>query len=165
MARKALLGHKVRRLRRDNTLSQVELARQLGISASYLNLIEHNQRPLTLPLLLKLADSFDVDLQDFSQDREARLLGELRPLDADAIVASVKKTNRLVTCEEGWPACGIGAELAAQMMELAFDWLDAPVKRVAGVDVPMPYASNLERMALPQAEDIAAAAKAVCYRD
>ncbi len=92
-------------------------------------------------------------------------LRSLRPLDSDAIVASVKKTNRLVVCEEGWPTCGIGAELAAQMMELAFDWLDAPVKRVAGADVPMPYAANLERLALPQAEDIVAAAKAVCYRD
>ena len=92
-------------------------------------------------------------------------LRSLRPLDSNAIVASVKKTNRLVVCEEGWPTCGIGAELAAQMMELAFDWLDAPVKRVAGADVPMPYAANLERLALPQAEDIVAAVKTVCYRD
>jgi pyruvate dehydrogenase E1 component beta subunit len=90
-------------------------------------------------------------------------LRSLRPLDSATIVESVKKTNRLVTAEEGWAYAGIGAELAAQMMELAFDWLDAPVRRVAGVDVPMPYAANLERLALPQPEDIVRAAKDVCY--
>ncbi len=90
-------------------------------------------------------------------------LRSIRPLDSAAIVASVKKTNRLVTVEEGWAFAGIGAELAAQMMELAFDWLDAPVKRVAGLDVPMPYAANLERLALPQPEAIVAAARDVCY--
>jgi len=91
-------------------------------------------------------------------------LRSLRPLDTETVVASVKKTNRLVTCEEGWAACGIGSELAARMMEEAFDWLDAPVTRVAGVDVPMPYAANLEVLALPQADEIVTAAKAVCYR-
>ena len=91
-------------------------------------------------------------------------LRSLRPLDIETLVASIKKTNRLVTAEEGWAACGIGAELAASIMEQAFDWLDAPVKRVAGVDVPMPYAANLERLALPQADDIVAAANSVCYR-
>jgi len=90
-------------------------------------------------------------------------LRSLRPLDTATIVESVKKTNRLVSVEEGWAACGIGSELAAVMMEQAFDWLDAPVKRVAGVDVPMPYAANLERLALPQTDDIAAAAREVCY--
>jgi pyruvate dehydrogenase E1 component beta subunit len=91
-------------------------------------------------------------------------LRTVRPLDRAAIVASVKKTNRLVSVEEGWPFAGIGAELAAVMMEEAFDWLDAPVARVAGVDVPLPYAANLERLALPQAESIAEAAKKVLYR-
>ena len=77
----------------------------------------------------------------------------------------MKKTNRLVSVEEGWPFAGIGSELAALMMEQAFDWLDAPVKRVAGDDVPLPYAANLEKLALPQADKIVAAArKAVCYR-
>jgi pyruvate dehydrogenase E1 component beta subunit len=90
-------------------------------------------------------------------------LRSLRPLDTATIVESVKKTNRLVTVEEGWAVCGVGAELAALMMEQAFDWLDAPVKRVAGADVPMPYAANLERLALPQPEHIAAAAREVCY--
>ena len=90
-------------------------------------------------------------------------LRSLRPFDSETLIASVQKTNRLVTCEEGWGFSGIGSELAAQMMELAFDWLDAPVKRVCGVDVPMPYAANLEAMALPQAETIVAGAKDVCY--
>jgi len=70
-----------------------------------------------------------------------------------------------VSVEEGWPHAGIGAELAARMMEQAFDWLDAPVKRVCAVDVPMPYAANLEKLALPQPHDVVAAAKSVLYRD
>jgi len=92
-------------------------------------------------------------------------LRTLRPLDVDTIVASVKKTNRIVSVEEGWPYAGIGAEIAAAIMEHGFDWLDAPVARVTGVDVPMPYAANLERMVVPQPERIAAAAKAVLYRN
>jgi pyruvate dehydrogenase E1 component beta subunit len=96
-------------------------------------------------------------------DAEVIDLRSLRPLDSETVVESVKKTNRLVTAEEGWAFSGIGSELAAQMMELAFDWLDAPVKRVAGVDVPMPYAANLEQLALPQVADIQRAAKDVCY--
>jgi pyruvate dehydrogenase E1 component beta subunit len=91
-------------------------------------------------------------------------LRTLRPLDTATIVESVKKTNRLVSVEEGWPYAGIGAELAAVMMEQAFDWLDAPVMRVAGEDVPLPYAANLERLALPNQDKIAAAARQVCYR-
>jgi pyruvate dehydrogenase E1 component beta subunit len=91
-------------------------------------------------------------------------LRSLRPLDIDSIVASVKKTNRIVSVEEGWAFAGLGAEIAALVMEQAFDYLDAPVKRVAGKDVPLPYAANLERLALPQAEDVVEAAKAVSYR-
>ncbi|MEQ9331837.1 pyruvate dehydrogenase complex E1 component subunit beta [Thalassobaculum sp.] len=91
-------------------------------------------------------------------------LRTIRPLDVETIVKSVKKTNRLVTCEEGWAFSGIGSEIAALMMEHAFDHLDAPVARVAGADVPMPYAANLEKLALPQPENIVQAAKAVCYR-
>ena len=97
-------------------------------------------------------------------DAEVIDLRTIRPLDTATIVASVQKTNRLVTVEEGWPFAGIGSELAAAMMELAFDYLDAPVARVAGVDVPMPYAANLEKLALPQTAQIAEAAKHVCYR-
>jgi len=91
-------------------------------------------------------------------------LRSIRPLDTATIVASVKKTNRLVTLEEGWPYAGIGSEIASVINEQAFDWLDAPVTRVCGKDVPMPYAANLERLALPQIEDVVAAVKAVCYR-
>jgi pyruvate dehydrogenase E1 component beta subunit len=97
-------------------------------------------------------------------DAEIIDLRTIRPLDIETIVESVKKTNRLVSTEEGWPFAGIGSELAAVMMEEAFDYLDAPVKRVTGVDVPMPYAANLEKMALPQVENIVAAARAVLYR-
>jgi len=91
-------------------------------------------------------------------------LRTIRPLDVETIVASVKKTNRIVSVEEGWPFAGIGSEIAAQVMEHAFDFLDAPVARVCGKDVPLPYAANLERMALPQVADVIEAAKAVTYR-
>jgi pyruvate dehydrogenase E1 component beta subunit len=91
-------------------------------------------------------------------------LRTIRPLDVHTIVQSVKKTNRLVSVEEGWPVCGVGSEMAAQMMDHAFDWLDAPVIRVHGADVPMPYAANLEKLALPQVDDIVAAAKKSLYR-
>ena len=101
------------------------------------------------------ADGIDAEVID---------LRTIRPLDTETIVASVRKTNRLVSVEEGWPFAGIGAELAATMMDLAFDDLDAPVARVAGVDVPMPYAANLEKLALPQAGHIVQAARDVCYR-
>jgi pyruvate dehydrogenase E1 component beta subunit len=91
-------------------------------------------------------------------------LRTLRPLDIETIVQSVKKTNRVVSIEESWPFAGIGSEIAALMMEHAFDYLDAPVVRVTGADVPMPYAANLEHLALPQVDAIVDAAKAVCYR-
>ncbi len=88
----------------------------------------------------------------------------LRPLDTETIVELVKKTGRAVTVEEGWQQNGVGAEIAARIMEHAFDYLDAPVARVSGKDVPMPYAANLEKLALPSAAEVVAAAKAVCYR-
>ncbi|WP_028878671.1 pyruvate dehydrogenase complex E1 component subunit beta [Terasakiella pusilla] len=91
-------------------------------------------------------------------------LRSLRPLDTHTIIESVKKTNRLVTVEEGWAYSNIGSEISSQVMEHAFDYLDAPVTRVAGKDVPMPYAANLEKLALPTVPDIVAAAKAVCYK-
>jgi len=97
-------------------------------------------------------------------DAEVIDLRSLRPLDSETIMASVMKTNRMVSCEEGFPFAGIGAELVAQVNEQAFDYLDAPVARVTGKDVPMPYAENLEKLALPQSHDIAEAARQVCYR-
>ena len=97
-------------------------------------------------------------------DAEVIDLRSIRPLDTDTIVKSVQKTNRIVSCEEGWPFSGIGSELAELMMEAAFDWLDAPLARVCSQVVPLPYAANLESLALPQAADIVEAAKNVCYR-
>ena len=97
-------------------------------------------------------------------DAEVIDLRTIRPLDTEMIVESVKKTSRLISCEEGFPFAGIGSELAVQMMEQAFDYLDAPVMRVTGKDVPMPYAANLEKLALPQADDIVAAGRQACYR-
>jgi pyruvate dehydrogenase E1 component beta subunit len=91
-------------------------------------------------------------------------LRTLRPLDADTIIESVKKTGRIVTVEEGWPQNSISAEIAARVMQHAFDWLDAPVTRVTGKDVPMPYAANLEKLALPSVAEVVEAAKAVSYR-
>ena len=104
------------------------------------------------------------ELAKLGIDAEVINLRSLRPFDTETIVKSVKKTNRLVSCEEGWPFAGIGSELSALMMEHAFDYLDAPVKRVAGLDVPLPYAANLEKMALPQSSHIVEAARAVCNR-
>jgi len=102
-----------------------------------------------------VAQGVDVELID---------LRTLRPMDIGTVVESVKKTGRCVTVEEGWPQGGIGAEIAAQLMDKAFDWLDAPVTRVTGKDVPMPYAANLEKLALPNVDEVIAAVNAVTYR-
>jgi pyruvate dehydrogenase E1 component beta subunit len=91
-------------------------------------------------------------------------LRTLRPMDTETLVRSVQKTGRCVVVEEGWPQCGVGAEVAARIMENAFDYLDAPVARVTGKDVPMPYAANLEKLALPSVAEVVAAAKAAAYR-
>ena len=91
-------------------------------------------------------------------------LRTIRPMDIETVLASVQKTHRCITVEEGWPQSGVGSEISAQIMEHAFDWLDAPVKRITGRDVPMPYAANLEKLALPTVSDVVEAAKAVCYR-
>ena len=84
----------------------------------------------------------------------------LRPLDTETLLASVRKTNRALVVEEGWRSYGVGAEIAARLQEEAFDWLDAPVMRVAGVEAPMPYAANLERAAWPSAEKVVEALRA-----
>lgn len=110
-------------------------------------------------IALKVADVLEND----GISAEIINLRSLRPLDTDAIVASVQKTNRIVSIEEGWPVAGIGSEIAAVVMEQAFDWLDAPVRRVTGADVPMPYAANLEMLTLPQVEQVVEVVKAVCY--
>jgi pyruvate dehydrogenase E1 component beta subunit len=97
-------------------------------------------------------------------DAEVIDLRTLKPMDTAAIIESVKKTGRIVTVEEGWRQSGVGAEIAAAVTEQAFDWLDAPVTRVTGKDVPMPYAANLEKLALPSVAEVVEAAKTVCYR-
>jgi len=109
---------------------------------------------------LKAAEELAKD----SIDAEVIDLRTLKPMDSDTIIESVKKTGRLVTVEEGWRQSGVGAEIAARVMEQAFDYLDAPVMRVCGKDVPMPYAANLEKLALPSVAEVVEAAKAVCYR-
>jgi pyruvate dehydrogenase E1 component beta subunit len=111
-------------------------------------------------LALKAAE----ELEREGIDAEVVDLRTIRPMDSEAIIQSVKKTGRCVTIEEGWPQSGVGAEIMAKIMEDAFDYLDAPVVRICGKDVPMPYAANLEKLALPNAEEVVAAAKAVLYR-
>jgi pyruvate dehydrogenase E1 component beta subunit len=96
-------------------------------------------------------------------DAEVVDLRTIRPMDHETVVESVKKTNRLVSIEEGWGPMGVGAEICQRVIENAFDYLDAPPTRVHGEDVPMPYAANLEALALPSVDKIVAAAKAVCY--
>jgi len=98
-------------------------------------------------------------------DAEVIDLRTIRPLDSDTVIESVKKTNRLVCAEEGWGQSGIGAEIASRVVAQAFDYLDAPPERVFQVDVPLPYAANLEALSLPDADDVIAAAKRVCYKD
>jgi pyruvate dehydrogenase E1 component beta subunit len=90
-------------------------------------------------------------------------LRTIRPMDTDTVVASVRKTGRCVVVEEGWPQSGVSAEVGMRIMESAFDYLDAPVARITGKDVPMPYAANLEKLALPSVAEVVQAAKAVCY--
>ena len=114
--------------------------------------------------MVKLALQAAQELEKAGISAEIIDLRSLRPFDFDTVVASVKKTNRIVAVEEGWPFAGVGAEIAALVMERCFDWLDAPVKRVSGRDVPLPYAANLEHLAVPQVEDIVAAAREVTYR-
>jgi pyruvate/2-oxoglutarate/acetoin dehydrogenase E1 component len=114
--------------------------------------------------MVKLALQAAGELESAGISAEVIDLRSLRPFDVGTIVESVKKTNRIVSVEEGWPFAGIGAEIAAIVMEECFDWLDAPLKRVTGKDVPLPYAANLERLATPQVEDIVVAAREVTYR-
>jgi pyruvate dehydrogenase E1 component subunit beta len=92
-------------------------------------------------------------------------LRTLRPLDIETLLNSVRKTNRLVTVEEGWPVCSVGSEICARVTADAFDYLDAPPVAISGADVPMPYAANLEKLALPSVEGVVAAVKSVCYRE
>lgn len=115
---------------------------------------------ITVGMALEAADA----LQEQGIDAEVIDLRTIRPLDIDTVIRSVAKTNRLVSVEEGWPFAGIGSEIATQVCEQAFDYLDAPPMRVCAEDVPLPYAANLEKLALPSVEKIISAAKSVCYQ-
>ena len=116
-------------------------------------------RSLMVPAALKAADA----LQEQGVSCEVIDPRTIRPLDIDTIVQSVKKTNRAVIAEESHPFCGVGAEISAEITERAFDYLDAPVRRVSGADAPMPYAKNLEQLAIPGVEQIVAAVREVAY--
>jgi len=118
-------------------------------------------RSLMVPLALKAAEELEKD----GLSCEVIDPRTIRPLDINAIVESVKKTNRVVIAEESHPFCGVGAEISAEINERAFDYLDAPVKRVSAADVPMPYAKNLENLAVPGVEQIVAAVREVSYLD
>ena len=116
-------------------------------------------RSLMVPVALKAAEVLD------QQGVSCEVIDPrtIRPLDIDTIVESVKKTNRVVIAEESHPFCGVAAEISTEIMERAFDYLDAPVKRVSAVDVPMPYAKNLEELAIPSVDQIVAAMREVSY--
>jgi pyruvate dehydrogenase E1 component beta subunit len=118
-------------------------------------------RSLTVPLALKAAE----ELEKQGVSVEVIDPRTVRPLDIETIINSVKKTNRVVIAEESHPFCGVAAEISAEIMERAFDYLDAPVKRISGADAPMPYAKNLEKLALPDVERIVAAVREVAYMD
>ena len=118
-------------------------------------------RSLMVPAALKAAEI----LQEQGVSCEVIDPRTIRPLDINTIVESVKKTNRVVVAEESHPFAGVGAEISAQIMEQAFDYLDAPVRRISGADAPMPYAKNLEELAIPDAQRIAAAVREVAYME
>jgi pyruvate dehydrogenase E1 component beta subunit len=118
-------------------------------------------RSLLVPTALQAAES----LNEQGISCEVIDPRTIRPLDINTIVESVRKTNRLVVAEESHPFCSVGAEISAQVAERAFDYLDAPVKRVSGADVPMPYAKNLEKLAIPGVEQLVAAVRNVSYKD
>jgi len=118
-------------------------------------------RSLMVPVALKAAE----ELEKQGVSCEVIDPRTIRPLDIETIIKSVKKTNRVVVAEESHPFCGVGAEISAEINERAFDYLDAPVKRISGADVPMPYAKNLEQLAIPGVEQLIAAVREVAYLD
>jgi pyruvate dehydrogenase E1 component beta subunit len=143
--------------RLDDYLVPIGRARIIR-QGSHVTLVAHS---ISVGLIIEAAErlateGIEVELID---------LRSLRPLDVETVVESVKKTNRLVTVEQGWPVCSIGSEISSQVVELAFDYLDAPPLKITGRDVPMPYAANLEKLALPNVDEVVAAAKTVLYRE
>jgi pyruvate dehydrogenase E1 component beta subunit len=124
----------------------------------HVTLVSHS---IGMHLILEAADV----LAQEGIEAELIDLRTLRPLDTETVLDSVRKTNRIVTVEQGWPVCSIGSEICSVVANEVFDYLDAPPTKVNGADVPMPYAANLEKLALPTVNDVVAAAKAVCYRE
>jgi pyruvate dehydrogenase E1 component beta subunit len=124
---------------------------------AHVTLVAHS---ICVGLILEAAEK----LAEEGIDAELIDLRTLRPLDIDTVIASVEKTSRIVTVEQGWPICSVGSEIVSQIVEKGFDYLDAPPTKVTGKDVPMPYAANLEKLALPTVADVIEAAKSVCYR-
>jgi pyruvate dehydrogenase E1 component beta subunit len=120
---------------------------------------------VTFSIQVKFALQAAIELKKYNIDAEVIDLRTIRPLDTETIINSVKKTNRIVTIEEGWLFSGIGSEISAIVSEKAFDYLDAPIMRVAAKDVPLPYAQNLEKMALPSVDNIVEKTKEVCYQN
>jgi pyruvate dehydrogenase E1 component beta subunit len=127
-------------------------------AGAHVTLVAHS---ICVGLILEASEKLTAE----GIDAELIDLRTLRPLDTAAVIESVKKTNRLVTVEQGWPVCSIGSEICSVVTSEAFDYLDAPPTKITGKDVPMPYAANLEKLALPTVDDIVVAAKAVCYRN
>jgi len=126
-------------------------------TGEHVTLVSHS---ICVGLILEAAEKLSAE----GIDAELIDLRTLRPLDTATVIESVKKTNRIVCVEQGWPICSIGSEICSQVVEQAFDYLDAPPTKVTGKDVPMPYAANLEKLAIPHVDDVIAAVKAVCYR-
>jgi pyruvate dehydrogenase E1 component beta subunit len=151
-----LYGHSGEVPKRDDFVIPIGKAR-IARAGSHVTIVSWSNG---MTYALKAADELAKD----GIEAEVIDLRTLRPMDTETIVASVMKTGRAVTVEEGWQQSGVGAEIVARLMEHAFDYLDAPVARVSGKDVPMPYAANLEKLALPTVAEVVAAAKAVCYR-
>ena len=115
--------------------------------------------------MVKYALEASQELAKIGIDAEVIDLRTIRPIDRDTIISSVKKTSRCVTVEEGFPFASIGSEISSIIMQEAFDYLDAPVKKLASIDSPLPYAANLESLALPKTHNIIEAVKEVCYRN
>jgi pyruvate dehydrogenase E1 component beta subunit len=120
---------------------------------------------IAFSLTVKYALEAAEELSQEGIEAEVIDLRTIRPMDCETIIESVKKTSRCVTVEEGFPFASIGSEISSLLMEEAFDYLDAPVKNLASIDCPLPYAANLERLALPKTHDIVEAAKELCYRN
>ena len=141
----------------DDYLVPIGKARVIR-EGSHVTLVAHS---ISVGLIMEAAEKLAAE----GIEAELIDLRSLRPLDVAAIIQSVKKTNRIVSVEQGWPICSIGSEIASQVVEHVFDYLDAPPLKIAGKDVPMPYAANLEKLALPSLNEVIAAAKSVLYRE